>query len=274
MDLSTIVKSLKLENDDDKYVHIGYGKYKQKGHEDDENAPTFTKTDDGKYVKADGGGDGDDKASKPGMDIDAGGAVGGDEPSDEPSGDDYDLGVSADDSVGELDKPDFDELQYDIAQQVADKHGIGTEQVYDYMKGQGEYNTVQDVIDNAEEIGKKYSEDSGSDDYDLGVSVDDSVDELDKPDFDELQYDIAQQAADKYGLDDPVAIYDYMKGQGEYNTVQDIVNNAEEIGKKYSKNETITINGVKYRPLKESKKSKKHQLKEQYDRLFTSRTVI
>ena len=43
MDLSAIVKSLKLENDDDKYVHIGYGKYKQKGHEDDEMLLVFRK---------------------------------------------------------------------------------------------------------------------------------------------------------------------------------------------------------------------------------------
>jgi len=78
MDLSAIVKSLKLENDDDKYVHIGYGKYKQKGHEDDENAPSFSKTDGGKYVKA-GDDAGDDKASKPGMDIDPTGGLGGDD---------------------------------------------------------------------------------------------------------------------------------------------------------------------------------------------------
>ena len=33
----------------------------------------------------------------------------------------------------------------------------------------------------------------------------------------------------------------------------------------------ITINGKKYRPIKESKK---HRLKEQYDRFFTNRIVI
>jgi len=44
------------EADDDKYVSVGWGKYKEKGKEDDKNAPTFTKTDSGKYVKA-----GDDK---------------------------------------------------------------------------------------------------------------------------------------------------------------------------------------------------------------------
>ena len=38
-------------DDDDKYVSIGWGKYKEKGKEDDKDAPTFKKTDSGKYVK-------------------------------------------------------------------------------------------------------------------------------------------------------------------------------------------------------------------------------
>jgi|TARA_Y100000296_G_C5156818_1_gene249560 hypothetical protein len=44
------------EADDDKYVSVGWGRYKEKGKEDDKNAPTFTKTDSGKFVKS-----GDDK---------------------------------------------------------------------------------------------------------------------------------------------------------------------------------------------------------------------
>jgi hypothetical protein len=38
-------------NDDEKYVHVGYGKYKEKGHEKDQNAPTFEKDDSGKYIE-------------------------------------------------------------------------------------------------------------------------------------------------------------------------------------------------------------------------------
>tara|TARA_Y100000768_G_scaffold159676_1_gene119327 strand:+ start:339 stop:2045 length:1707 start_codon:yes stop_codon:yes gene_type:complete len=48
------------EAEDDKYVSIGFGRYKQKGKEDDENAPTFTKDDSGKYVPT------GDKAAKGG----------------------------------------------------------------------------------------------------------------------------------------------------------------------------------------------------------------
>jgi len=43
------------EAEDDKYVHIGYGKYKEKGKEGDKSAPTFTKDDSGKYVPSSGG---------------------------------------------------------------------------------------------------------------------------------------------------------------------------------------------------------------------------
>ena len=40
------------EADDDRYVSIGYGRYKEKGKEDDDNADVYVKTDSGKYVKA------------------------------------------------------------------------------------------------------------------------------------------------------------------------------------------------------------------------------
>ena len=43
------------EAEDDKYVHIGYGKYKEKGKENDKSAPTFTKDDGGKYIPTKGG---------------------------------------------------------------------------------------------------------------------------------------------------------------------------------------------------------------------------
>ena len=48
------------ENDDDKYTHIGYGKYKPKGKEKDSDAPIFTKDDNGKYNLAKGDAKGGD----------------------------------------------------------------------------------------------------------------------------------------------------------------------------------------------------------------------
>jgi len=51
MKLSDVAKKI-MEVDDDKYVSIGYGRYKLKGKEDDDNAEVFTKTDSGQYVKS------------------------------------------------------------------------------------------------------------------------------------------------------------------------------------------------------------------------------
>ena len=47
--------------DDEDYVHIGYGKYKDKDHVDDPTAPTFKKDDSGAFIPAKGG---DKKQSK------------------------------------------------------------------------------------------------------------------------------------------------------------------------------------------------------------------
>jgi hypothetical protein len=44
---------LKEASEDDKYTHIGYGRYKEKGKEKDANAPTFKKNDNGKYTPTD-----------------------------------------------------------------------------------------------------------------------------------------------------------------------------------------------------------------------------
>jgi hypothetical protein len=42
------------EEGDDKFTHIGYGKYKKKGKEKDKSSPTFKKDDGGKYVPVKG----------------------------------------------------------------------------------------------------------------------------------------------------------------------------------------------------------------------------
>ena len=61
------------EAEDDKYVSIGFGRFKEKGKEDDDNAPTFKKDDSGKYVptsdKAAKGGDSPAKKDTPKVNI-------------------------------------------------------------------------------------------------------------------------------------------------------------------------------------------------------------
>jgi hypothetical protein len=47
---SRLTSILKEASEDDKYTHIGYGRYKEKGKEKDANSPSFKKTDSGKYA--------------------------------------------------------------------------------------------------------------------------------------------------------------------------------------------------------------------------------
>ena len=55
-----VIQNLINEENDDKYISIGYGRYKEKGKEKDPNAPTFKKDDTGNYIPFKG----DDKKSK------------------------------------------------------------------------------------------------------------------------------------------------------------------------------------------------------------------
>tara|TARA_R100000008_G_scaffold21704_4_gene11481 strand:+ start:179 stop:562 length:384 start_codon:yes stop_codon:yes gene_type:complete len=47
-----IAKSLLLESEDDRYVSIGFGRFKLKGKENDDDAEVFVKTKGGKYVSS------------------------------------------------------------------------------------------------------------------------------------------------------------------------------------------------------------------------------
>ena len=49
---STMATSLLIEADDDRFVSIGYGRYKLKGKEEDDDADVYTKTDSGQFVKS------------------------------------------------------------------------------------------------------------------------------------------------------------------------------------------------------------------------------
>ena len=114
--------------DDEDYVHIGYGKYKDKDHVDDPTAPTFKKDDSGAFVPAKGAdkekskGDEEkpkDEPKKP-MDISQTGGFGGDTGTDadfqgeppegarEPEGDD-DTEIS-DSNSGPIDRDDIKDM--------------------------------------------------------------------------------------------------------------------------------------------------------------------
>lgn len=54
---SQLLDLLEVSSEDEKYTHIGYGRYKEKGKEKDQNSPTFTKDDSGKYIQSKQDGD-------------------------------------------------------------------------------------------------------------------------------------------------------------------------------------------------------------------------
>ena len=89
--LKSILDDFRLyEADDDKYASIGFGRFKLKGKEDDEDADVYVKTDSGKYEKSadqssdDKGAEDDKPSPKKAMSIDkSGGFDGDDKPKDQ-----------------------------------------------------------------------------------------------------------------------------------------------------------------------------------------------
>ena len=177
------------------------------------------------------------------------------------------------DDPNAVDYEDDTELQDKITQSVKDKVDNLSDDTKEFLNNREEF--MKKLYDpNEYDIGLKSSSDDYNDALDsAGVSSNDSIDDVRDRDWEDLQYDIATSAAEKYGLNDPAAVYDYMKQKGGYNTVQDVIDNADEIGKRYTKGgkgikDSIQINGKKYRKISESKKPNKHILKENYQRFF------
>ena len=83
------------ESDDDKYVSIGFGRFKLKGKEDDDSADVFVKTDSGDYVKSADQKSDDDGGKKP--EEPQGGKLGG-------SDFDRDANRAADDEADDMDR--------------------------------------------------------------------------------------------------------------------------------------------------------------------------
>ena len=117
-----VAKSLLTEADDDKYASIGFGRFKLKGKEDDDDADVFVKTDGGKYVKSadqksddDGEKDAGGKLGKGDFDRD----MGDDTKDDNAESDDVEI---SDANSGPIDRDDImDMLKNDS--EVVDKMG-------------------------------------------------------------------------------------------------------------------------------------------------------
>jgi len=273
--LKSILDDFRLyEADDDKYVSIGFGRFKLKGKEDDEDADVYVKTDSGKYEKsADQSSDDDKPSPKKAMSIDKSGGFdkGGDDKSDMGSKGSDDIKANLRKNPEKLDDMSPDELE-DVfpsheeymefetlrnQKVLKDKHpklhklasqSIQAKQELESLKkelkdklGSGEF-ADPFVSGKKDPEGKKKFEDHQQKIKDAEEKMEDASNEV---------YYYQQDNADALDGDNiPYDVEDLVKGEGS------------------KKDESIkVINGKKYKAIKEEKKSKKHKLQETYERI-------
>ena len=252
MKLSDVAKKI-MEVDDDKYVSIGYGRYKLKGKEDDDNADVFTKTDSGQYVKSADQKSDDDKGGeeKPsgGSGMDAGDFerdFDDSEPEDKPHGGDTgtDADFQGEPPEGSREPDDVDDVDIkSIKQKVDDK---------------GTHDAAQKSMEGIPRKSEKWNNIDG-DWADLSTALENDDEEMLKQVLDDMEPESRKVfnqefGADSQGSDEPEDDEEAAKAQA-FKDMED------------EKEESITINGQKYHPIKESKQ---RTFKEIYDRTFRS----
>jgi len=270
------------ESDDDKYTSIGYGRYKLKGREKDDDADVFVKTDSGQYVKSDDQKSDNDGGKKP--EQPQGGKL---------SGSDFER--DAFDASDEPDTGDIPSAGYD------DDRDAGRQADFDREYGDDEKNASEKENEKIEDelhgIAKDKGLTVGSEDANHGGEIHGLVGKDDDPDnvlgfhaapnfdddgnmTDEPQYAIelgmgsspmyfgSKEEADSalQKIVDDERIRKAMDGESD-ETLFDLGDHAKSIVK--GKDETITINGKQYKPIKESKKNPQ-LFKEIYERTFRS----
>ena len=238
------------EADDDKYTSIGFGRFKLKGKEDDDDADVFVKTDSGKYVKSADQKSDDDGGKKP--EEPQGGKLGGsdferdlDSDDNEESDDEEKSAESENEKIiGALEDMDLDGLNVDSLDSAIDS---------------GQYASITGKDDDPDnEMSVNAFQDGDSVGYAINVGIG----------HDTIYFDSKEEAlesAQKLFKDDKIR--KAMDGEGE-ETLADLGDHAKSIVK--GKDETITINGKQYKPIKESGKTINVNLKEKYDRIFRS----
>ena len=211
------------EADDDRYVSIGYGRYKEKGKEDDDNADVYVKTDSGKYVKSSDQ-KSDDDGGKP------------EEPKGKSLGKgdferdfDNDANRAADDEADDMDRDA--RFDADAEDDNAESDDI---EISDANSGPIDRDDIMDMLKNDSEVVDKMGDDVYWDGADLVSS---------KFDDDTIA-----------SVDGNMTLRDLKKQIIDYEEDMD---------------ETITINGKKYKAIKESKKNPQ-LFKEIYERTFRS----
>ena len=343
MKLSDVAKKI-MEVDDDKYVSIGYGRYKLKGKEDDDNADVFTKTDSGQYVKSadqksddDKGGEEEPKGKGLGKgdferDFDDGDpedAWDDEEGRAKPTGK-TDADAWEDDPVGEPsgEPKTFDDIKnhhskavsaQDKVNDMIDKHNADHQmQDDDYEKWEDKREELKAIENELQALTVDDPNDSSYDGYKKGQKelTKQYISTLNKlsPDAKKIlnkeegrtgteeikvingkKYRAIQESVNKRIA--VKEVYKWLKGLEEYRyrkipnvdvrRITSFVNNGlSEIdlpkslqkkweSAKYSKEKNLADRFVKQKiSQKLTQTESKHPLKEQYDRLFTDRTVL
>ena len=247
------------EADDDKYVSIGFGRFKLKGKEDDDDADVFVKTDSGKYVKSADQKSDDDGGEKPeepqggklsGSDFDRDGDDREEDPNylfkqdDDDDEDENKVANANSDVIRSLEDMDLNGLDINSVSSETD------EGMYAELMGKD-----VDEPDNAMTV--TAFEEGGKIEYGINVGIGHEVIYFDSKEE-------ALEATQKLAKDDKIR--KAMDGEGE-ETLADLGDHAKSIVK--GKDETITINGKQYKPIKESKKNPQ-LFKEIYERTFRS----
>ena len=252
------------EADDDKYVSIGFGRFKLKGKEDDDDADVYAKTDSGKYVKSADQKSDDDGGKKP--EEPQGGKL---------SGSDFDRDGGDSEKVdGPSPEDDWDNEQVMTAK-------IGGEEVGNIIDNPNHpnYDKAMDYVMSFNPDDEKLVTGPGSDDNaesdDIEIS-DANSGPIDRDDImDMLKND--SEVVDKMGDDVYWDGVDLVSSKFDDDTIASVDGNMtlgdlkkQIMDYEEEKDESIkVIDGKKYKAIKESKKNPRI-LKEIYDRTFRS----
>ena len=144
------------EADDDRYVSIGYGRYKEKGKEKDDDADVYVKTDSGKFVKSSDQKSDDDGGEKP----QPSGA--GLKPSDFERDFDNDANRAADDEADDMDRDA--RFDADAEDDNAESDDI---EISDANSGPIDRDDIMDMLKNDSEVVDKMGDDVYWDGMDL-----------------------------------------------------------------------------------------------------------
>jgi len=248
------------ESDDDKYTSIGYGRYKLKGREKDDDADVFVKTDSGQYVKSDDQKSDDDGGEKPeqpqggklsGSDFDR---DGGDEP-DMDSDDDMDDDKNAPERENEKIEKELQNIAKDKGLTVGSEDANYGGEIHSLVGKDDDPDNALGfhAAPNFDDDGNMTNEPQYAIELGMGTSP---------------MYFGSKEEADSalQKIVDDERIRKAMDGESD-ETLFDLGDHAKSIVK--GKDETITINGKQYKPIKESKKNPQ-LFKEIYERTFRS----